>query len=101
MKTLSSGSYNEYNASQFVNLNEVCISLSTEFRKTFKYVDGKRTDEISGYKAWFVQEGTDPFEVKFASEPKLPKFGSEVKLLNLEACIFNNNVYFRASGLKL
>ena len=62
-------------------------------------MEGKRTEEITGYKLFFAQEGVNPFAVKFVEKPKLPKFLSEVFLEKLEAIEIRSQVYFRAESV--
>ena len=49
---------------------------------------------------YFVQEGVNPFAVKFEKKPKLPTFLSEVTLDKLEAIEIRSKVYFRAENVK-
>lgn len=77
------------------------FSLSTELIKQVKWIDGKPTNEVSGYQAWFVAEGTEPFKVKFSKKINLPEMLSQVTLMNLEACEVGSNVYFKATGVEV
>ena len=61
----------------------------------------KRTDKITGYKLYFVQEGVSPFPVKFTKKPVLPPFLSEVKLDKLKVIEIRPNVYFRSVGIEV
>ena len=65
-----------------------------------EYVENKRTDKITGYKVWFIQEGLNPFSVKFEKEPNLPSFLALVELENLQGIEIRNNVYFKATHIK-
>lgn len=76
------------------------ISLSTQTSKQYVWKDGHKTDTVSGYHAWFVQQEVGPFKVKFEREPKLPQFLSQVELVSLQACEVGNNVYFKAKDIK-
>ncbi len=47
--------YNSETARKFV-VNSLPVQCTTSFIETqYKYVDKQRTDEITGYKLWFVQ----------------------------------------------
>ena len=87
-------------AEQYVNLQAPIHLLSDELEAQQKFEDGKPTDEIVAYKAWFGQRGLPPFQVKFLEKPALPEYLSLITLDNLQACEVNYNVYFRADGLK-
>jgi hypothetical protein len=63
-------------------------------------VNGKPTGEIVAYKAWFTQEGVEPFVVKFYTEIKLPKYLSTIEFEELMACEIKYKVYFKASNIK-
>ncbi|WP_156010883.1 hypothetical protein [Streptococcus ruminantium] len=75
--------------------------LSSEPTLQFEYKDNQRTDNIVGYKYWFIQNHTEPFQVKFSSKlnNNLKKFEA-YKLLNLEAFEIDGNVYFRAESIQ-
>jgi hypothetical protein len=75
-------------------------SLSLELEIQRKFEDKKPTDEVQAYKAWFVQEGLPPFQVKFEEQVELPKFQSIVLFDNLQACEVGYNVYFKADDIK-
>ena len=93
------GGYSSQTAREYVDNAKPIYSLSVELDKQYQFEDGKPTKDISGYKAWFVQEGLPPFVVKFTKEIKLPKFLSLVQFENLEACEVNYNVYFKANEI--
>ncbi|MDT2668629.1 hypothetical protein [Enterococcus dongliensis] len=102
MKTKNSkSSYSEATATLYINGKTPIFNVSSEIEKQYNWIDNKRTDEVVGYKAYFVQEGVNPFAVKFEQEPTLPPFLSEVKLDNLEAIEIRSNVYFRATGVRV
>lgn len=94
------GGYSAQTASEYIDNKQPLHLLSTELEKQFQFEDGKPTNQVTGYKAWFTQEGLPPFIIKFTEEIKLPEYLSLVELDNLEACEVNYNVYFKASGLK-
>lgn len=79
--------------------DEPIICLKEYAEPQFKWIDGERTDEIESYQGWFIQDGTEPFKVKFDIKPTLPSFLSKVEFDALEGCEVRNNVYFRAKGV--
>ncbi|MDO4912507.1 MAG: hypothetical protein Q3960_03010 [Lactobacillus sp.] len=87
-------------AQEYIDNGKAIINLSTQVEKLYVWKENKRTAQVSGYQAWFSQEGVEPFKVKFAKKPELPPYLSQVNLINLEACEVRYNVYFRASDLK-
>ncbi|WEV51411.1 hypothetical protein OZX69_01430 [Lactobacillus sp. ESL0731] len=94
------GGYSADVVRNYVDLTQPIQSLSSRFDEVVKFVDGKPTNEVVAYKAWFTQEGVGPFQVKFTKKAKLPKYLSIVEFDNLEACEVNYNVYFRAVNVK-
>ncbi|MNW41286.1 hypothetical protein D3C74_184200 [compost metagenome] len=97
----SQNSYNEATANQYISDDKPIISISSEVEIQYNWIDGKRTDEVTGYKLFFTQEGVNPFAVKFEKNPSLPPFLSEIKLDKLEAIEIRSNVYFRSEGVRL
>ena len=103
MKTTftQSNSYSETTARKFIT-TETPVQCATSFIETqYEYVEKQRTDTIKGYKLWFVQNGLNPFSVKFDKKPNLPAFLSIVEFDNLHGIEIRNNVYFKADGLKV
>lgn len=94
------GGYSNKTAQDYVDLQTPIYLLSNELETQKKFVDGKPTNEIIGYKAWFVQKGLDPFQVKFNDKIELPDFMALVQFDNLQACEVRYNVYFKADGIK-
>lgn len=94
------GGYSAQIANDYIDHKQPIHSLSVELEKQFRFEDGKPTKEVTGYKAWFTQEGLPPFVVKFSEAIVLPPYLSLIQLDNLEAVEVNYNVYFRATGLK-
>lgn len=93
--------YNSETARKFI-MGGVAVQCTTSHIETqYKYVDKHRTDEITGYKLWFVQEGLNPFVIKFDKEPELPPFLSIVEFENLQGIEIRSNVYFKADTLKV
>ncbi len=94
------GGYSATTATAYVNTTKPIYSLSTELETQQLFEDGKPTGEIIAYKATFVQEGLEPFQVKFEDKVKLPEFLSLVEFDNLQAVEVRYNVYFKADGIK-
>ncbi|MDD3415718.1 MAG: hypothetical protein PHY47_17210 [Lachnospiraceae bacterium] len=93
--------YNEAKVKQYLSDEKPVINVSSEIENQYNWIEGKRTDEIIGYKLYFSQEGVNPFAVKFEKKPTLPPFLSEVKLDKLEAIEIRSNVYFRSEGVRV
>lgn len=68
----------------------------------YKFVDGKRTDDISGYQVYIATNNLNPFKIKFESEPDLSglKIGDKVTLVDAQAIEIRGNVYFKANAIK-
>lgn len=94
------GGYSIDTANNYIDSTQPIYSLSTELEVQHRWQDNRPTDEITGYKAWFSQEGLEPFEVKFENKVKLPAYLSKVSFDNLKACEVRNKVYFKADSLK-
>ncbi len=94
------GGYSATTAMEYVIPTKPIHSLSTEFEPQQLFEDGKPTGEIIAYKATFVQEGLEPFQVKFEDKVKLPEFLSLIEFENLQAVEVRYNVYFKADGIK-
>ena len=94
------GGYSKETASLYIEENKPVHSLSTELEPQQNFVDGKPTGEIVAYKAWFTQEGVEPFVVKFNSKIKLPKYLSVIEFEDLLACEIKYKVYFKAVNIK-
>lgn len=92
--------YDEITAKKYVSEQVPIYNVSSEIEVQYRWVNGKRTDEIIGYKMFFAQEGVNPFFVKFLTKPQLPKFLAEVVLEQLEAVEVKTQVYFRAKNVK-
>lgn len=102
MKTKNSqNAYNEETARRYISDDKPIINVSSEVETQYNWIDGKRTDEVTGYKLYFTQEGVNPFPVKFVKKLTLPPFLSEVKLDKLEAIEIRSNVYFRSEGVRV
>lgn len=76
------------------------INVSSEIETQYKWIEGKRTEEVVGYRIYFSQEGVNPFAVKFEQKPKLPRFLAEVTIEQLEAIEIRSKVYFRAESVQ-
>lgn len=71
--------YSTSTASEYIKPDKPIHSLSTELEAQQLFEDSKPTGEIVAYKATFVQEGLEPFQVKFEDKVKLPEFLSLVQ----------------------
>lgn len=101
MKTiLRTKGYSKETASIYIKSNKEVYSLSTELEPQQNFVDSKPTGEIVAYKAWFTQEGVEPFVVKFDTKIELPKYLSTIEFEGLMACEIKYNVYFKAVSIK-
>lgn len=97
-KNLANG-YEERIADKYLSDKKPFINVSSEIEIQYKWIERKRTEEVTGYKLFFAQEGVNPFAVKFERKPELPKFLSEVTLEKLEAIEIRSKVYFRAESV--
>ncbi len=93
--------YSEEKANEFVVTGVPIQCTTSAIEMQYKYVDKQRTDEITGYKLWFIQKGLNPFTVKFDKKPELPEFLALVEFEHLTAIEIRSNVYFKADGLKV
>ncbi|MCT3585941.1 hypothetical protein EFR95_06240 [Lactobacillus amylovorus] len=101
MKIKRKSGYSKDVATMYIPSDVSTYSLSTDLSKQVKWLDGKPTDEVTGYQSWFIAEGTEPFKVKFTNKVELPAMLTKVKLQDLEACEVGNNVYFKAKGIEV
>lgn len=101
MKTRNrKGGYSTITANEYIDNKQGIYCLSTELEPQQLFEDGKPTGEIIAYKATFIQEGLEPFQVKFEEKIKLPDFMSLIQFDNLQAVEVRYNVYFKADGIK-
>ena len=101
MKTRNrKGGYSTITANEYIDNKQGIYCLSTELEPQQLFEDGKPTGEIVAYKATFIQEGLEPFQVKFEDKIKLPDFMSLIQFDNLQACEVGFNVYFKADNVK-
>ena len=98
--TYKKNGYSKETASHYIIENKPVRILSTELEPQQNFVDGKPTGEIVAYKAWFTQEGVEPFVVKFDTDIKLPKYLSVIEFEDLMACEIKYKVYFKAINVK-
>lgn len=99
-KQYRKGGYSKQIAEQYIDTTAPINLLSDQLEPQYKFEDGRPTEDIVAYKAWFTQKGLPPFQVKFTDEPLLPEYLSLITFDNLVACEVNYNVYFKADGLK-
>lgn len=55
--------YSKETAEAYLNLDLPIVLLSTNVETQHVWADGQRTDEVSGYQAWFAQEGAGPLRL--------------------------------------
>jgi hypothetical protein len=96
-----SNSYSVDTAKKHIDLSLPIQCVTSFIEIQHKFIDNKRTDEITGYKLWFIQKGLNPFTIKFEEEPELPDFLSIVEFEQLEGIEIRSNVYFKAKKLKV
>lgn len=92
--------YSEATALKYIPKNVPVKCVTSHIETQYEYVDKQRTGNIKGYKLWFVQEGLNPFIVKFDKKPDLPPFLSIVEFEELKGIEVCSNVYFKATSLK-
>ncbi|MGO3096117.1 MAG: hypothetical protein ACTIIY_08380 [Lacticaseibacillus paracasei] len=101
MRAFKKSGYSPEVAEDYIDSKKPVIFLSSFVEKQFKYEDNHRTNEVSGYKYWFVQEGLNPFSVKFSEELNEGlNLLDEVFFVELEGIEIRGNVYFRAKDVK-
>lgn len=103
MKTnnINKSSYSETTAQQYIKTDKPVQSVSSFIEVQYEYLNNQRTNNIKGYKLWFIQEGLNPFSIKFENKPDLPKFLSLVEFENLQGIEIRSNVYFKADSVKV
>lgn len=57
----TANSYSGATSALYIDENKSIINVSSEIEKQYNWIDGKRTDEVVGYRAYFAQEGVNPF----------------------------------------
>lgn len=99
MKAKQTSGYSADLAKMYVPEGTEIVLLSTKLTKQVRWVDGKPTDEITGYKI-LCAIPDDYFSVKLSKKINLPKFCSRITLKGLEACEVEKSVYFRAEDIE-
>lgn len=98
----SRNGYSKEIGEKYVDQSKPLYFLSSFVEKQFEWENNQRTDTISGYRYWFVQDGVNPFRIKFKDELKeIPAILSEVKIPDLEGIEVKNKVYFKANKLEV
>lgn len=92
--------YSEEITNRYLSKKKPIINISSELEVQYNWIDGKRMEEVTGYKLYFVQEGVNPFAVKFKNKPIVPAFLAEVEIGTLEAIEIRSHVYFRAESVQ-
>lgn len=101
MRAFHKSGYSKETAERYVDPSNPLNYLSSFVEKVYKYADGHRTNEISGFRYWFFQDGLNPFQIKFdkpLSEGLNPF--DQVMIEGLQAVEIRGNVYFKAEGVK-
>ncbi|MGK9326854.1 hypothetical protein [Aerococcus urinaeequi] len=93
------GGYSEKTAEKYISNNEDILCLSENLQPQQEFIDGKPTNRIASYKAWFTQRGLPPFEVKFMTAFDLPPYLTKVTFKKLEGFEGKREVYFRAESI--
>lgn len=91
------GGYSQELARQCISIEEEVRLLTLKAQLVRKFVDDKATDEIEWYKYWFIQEGSEPFEVKLKAELTDTSFLDKMIFDGIEATVYKNNIFFRAN----
>lgn len=99
MKAKRTAGYSAEVANLYVPEGTEVVLLSTKPEPRVKWKDHKPTNEITGYRI-LCGMPDNYFYVKLDKKVKLPPFKSDIKLVGLEACEIENNVWFRASDIK-
>lgn len=99
MQIKRKGGYSAQVAKLYVPEGTEVILLSTELEPRVKWENHKPTNEITGYRV-LCGMPDNFFYVKFTKKVKLPPFKSDIKLIGLEACEVDNNVWFRAKDIE-
>ncbi len=72
--------YDEMTVKKYLSDRKPFINVSSEIEVQYKWIEGKRTDEVTGYKLFFVQEGVNPFAVKFERRKPFINVSSEIEV---------------------
>ena len=100
MRKITQSGYSSELANHTLDSNKEIYLLSTDLEPQYRFENNHRTDEIVAYRAWFTQEGVEPFVVKFDTDIKLPKYLSVIEFEDLMACEIKYKVYFKAVNIK-
>lgn len=101
MRARNNSGYSSATASKYADVNGKFIVLTTQPEESVVWKDSQPTDEVNGYKYWFIQvDGQEPFKVKFKKKLQGISFLDQVGLKQLEACEIQRNVYFKADGIE-
>lgn len=100
MRARRNSGYSANLAKEYIPTEAIIYSLSTGLSQQVKWVEGKPTDEVTGFQAWFITEGSEPFKVKFTNKIDLPKYLTKISFEDLQACEVGSNIYFKANNIK-
>lgn len=99
MKAKRTSGYSKEIANIYVPDGTNVVLLSTQLEPRFKWANHKPTNQVSGYRV-LCGMPNNFFYVKFEKKVKLPEFKADIKLIGLEACEVENNVWFRAQDIE-
>lgn len=99
MKAKRTSGYSTQVASLYVPEGTEVVLLSTQPEPRVKWENHKPTNEVTGYRV-LCGIPDNFFYVKFDKKVKLPPFKSDVKLVGLEACEVDHNVWFKAENIE-
>lgn len=102
MKARITNGYSKQLAGEYVDPDSPFYFLSSEPLEQSEYKNGKPSGKIGAYQYWFVQEGVNPFKIKFFEklDENLNQM-EQVKIDSLEATEYKRNIYFKAIGLEV
>lgn len=99
MKAKRTSGYSAEVASLYVPEGTEVVLLSTQPEPRVKWENHKPTHDITGYRV-LCGMPDNFFYVKLSKKVKLPAFKSAIKLVGLEACEVDNNVWFKADDIE-
>ncbi|WP_434716767.1 hypothetical protein [Lacticaseibacillus paracasei] len=101
MKAFKKAGYSKSVADDYIRQDLPVVFVTSLEETMYKYEDNHRTDQVTGHRYWFVQEGINPFQVKFPEKLSegLNLF-DELTFEELEGIEIRGNIYFRAQGVK-
>lgn len=83
---------------------EVTRTLPARLENVYQYVDGKRTEKVVAKKLLVMFEGLAADQVKMPADFKIKpadQFYKQIEFIDLTATDYNNQYYFKASGIRM